>query len=57
LIDGDYEAAEKKLESLKNTKYSNYVDSINAAFTQYESLKDVPEYYRDGLVAYQLMNN
>lgn len=57
LIEWKYDAAKEKLEKLKQTDYQNFVDSIEEAFAQYNTLKDVPDYYLDGLVAYQLMNN
>jgi hypothetical protein len=30
--------------------------AIQSAFNEYLSVKDVPEYYQDGLIAYQLMS-
>lgn len=56
LIDGEYETAQIDMQGLSWTKYQDFADAIQSAFAQYESLKDVPDYYKDGLVAYQLMN-
>lgn len=56
LIDWNYIDAQNEMQSLIWTKYQDFVYAIQSAFNQYLSLKDVPEYYQDGLVAYQLMN-
>ena len=56
LIDGNYDEAINKMQWLVGTKYHDFVVAIQSAIDQYNSLKDVPDYYKDGLIAYQLMN-
>ena len=56
LIDRNYAQAQSEMQWLVWTKYQDFVVAIQSAFNQYLSLKDVPEYYQDGLIAYQLMN-
>lgn len=56
LIDRNYVQAQNEMQWLVWTKYQDFVVAIQSAFNQYLSLKDVPEYYQDWLVAYQLMN-
>ena len=43
------------MQGLLWTKYEDFVIAIQSAFNQYSLLDDVPEYYQDGLIAYQLM--
>lgn len=56
LVEHRYDDAKSSLKALTNTKYQEFSMAISSAFKQYESLKDVPDYYLDWLVAYQLMN-
>ena len=56
LIDRNYVQAQNEMQWLVWTKYQDFVVAIQSAFNQYLSLKDVPEYYQDWLIAYQLMN-
>ena len=56
LIDWNYTQAQSEMQSLMWTKYQDFVLAMQSAFNEYLSVKDVPEYYQDGLVAYQLMN-
>lgn len=56
LIDGRYVEAQNEMQKLVWTKYQDFVFAIQSAFSQFSSLKDVPNYYQDGLIAYQLMN-
>lgn len=56
LVEHHYDEAKTKLKLLNGSKYQAFWNAINSAFSQYQALKDVPEYYQDGLIAYQLMN-
>jgi hypothetical protein len=56
LIDWKYDDAQNEMQWLIWTKYQDFVVAIQSAFNQYLSVKDVPEYYKDGLIAYELMN-
>ena len=56
MIDWKYDDAQNEMQWLIWTKYQDFVVGIQSAFNQYSSVKDVPDYYQDGLVAYELMN-
>ena len=56
LVERRFDKAKSKLKLLKGSQYESFWKAIASAFSQYQSLKDVPEYYQEGLVSYQLMN-
>lgn len=56
VADHHYEAVKAGIQELYGTKYQDFARGIQSAFDQYANLKDVPAYYQDALLAYQLMN-
>lgn len=56
VADQRYDAVKAGIQELYGTKYQDFARGIQSAFDQYANLKDVPAYYQDGLLAYQLMN-
>ncbi len=56
LADQRYDAVKAGIQELYGTKYQDFARGIQSAFDQYANLKDVPAYYQDALLAYQLMN-
>lgn len=56
LVEKRYSDAQAGLSSLSWSKYNDFALAIQSAFSQYSALKDVPSYYQDALIAYQLMN-
>ncbi|MDO4714393.1 MAG: hypothetical protein Q4B28_07305 [bacterium] len=55
LVDGDYAQLKSLLAQLAGTVYQHYAQAIESAFAQYEQMQDVPTYYQQGLLAFQLM--
>lgn len=55
LVEKRYADAKAGLKTLSSGEYADFAKRIEKAFEQYESLKDVPSYYQEGLIAYQLL--
>ena len=50
LVELRFDEAKSKLKLLKGSQYESFWKAIASAFSQYQSLKDVPEYYQEGLL-------
>lgn len=55
IVEGKYEELRATLAELSHTQYQSYAQQITSAFAQYEQMQDVPAYYQQGLLAFQLM--
>lgn len=57
LVEKKYQEAQALLPQLKTTSYAGFADALLAIFQQMKTLKDLPPYYQQGLIAFQLMKN
>ena len=55
LVEQRYEDAKAAIKNLSEGKYSDFAQRLQKAFEQYASMSDVPSYYQEGLIAYQLL--
>lgn len=55
IADKRYPAARAGMQELYGTKHEDFARALQSAFDHYAALKDVPSYYQDALLAYQLM--